>query len=92
MELATGLRSRLFGTIGRGSNELWEAVYYRDAGMAGFAVFDPAYPAAGPRPTFCVWELGIVAAEAQAWARFLGSPRTTEDDRLWRDRYFQGVV
>ena len=82
----------LLVSVWRGSNELWEAVYYSDAGMTGFAPFDPAYPASGPRPTFCVWELGIVTAEADAWTRFLRSPRTVEDDRAWRDLCFEGVV
>lgn len=82
----------LLVSVWRGSNELWEAVYYRDEGMSGFARFDPAYPAGGPRPTFCVWELGIVAAESAAWARFLGSPRGAADDQAWLAGRFSGTV
>lgn len=82
----------LLVSVWRGSNELWEAVYYRDEGMSGFATFDPAYPSGGPRPTFCVWELGIVAAESAAWARFLGSPRGAADDRAWLAECFSGSV
>ena len=70
----------------RGSNEVWEAVWYLDAGMAGFAPFDPAYPpqSGALRPTFCVWELGIVAHESAAWTRFLASPRGEADLERWR--------
>jgi len=82
----------LLVSVWRGSNELWEAVFYRDAGMSGFATFDPAYPSGGPRPTFCVWELGIVAAESAAWARFLGSPRGAPDERAWVADRFSGMV
>lgn len=75
----------------RGSNELWEAVWYRDTGMDGFAPFPPAY--GGPlRPTFCVWELGIVAHESRAWTRFLSSPRAGADLERWRADIFDGEV
>jgi hypothetical protein len=60
--------------------------------MTGFARFDSAYPVGGPRPTFCVWELGIVAAEAAAWARFLASPRAAADDAAWLGDRFNGAV
>ena len=69
--------------VWRGSNELWEAVWYRDAGMDGFEAFPPAYDAP-LRPTFCVWELGIVAHESLAWTRLLSSPRGEHDLERWR--------
>ncbi|HET7514709.1 MAG TPA: hypothetical protein VFJ60_07895 [Gaiella sp.] len=54
-------------------NELWETVWAKDGDT------DPEFhpwPLDGPhRPTFCVWELGVVAHERDAWARFLRSPR-----------------
>jgi hypothetical protein len=75
----------------RGSNELWEAVWYRDTGMDGFAPFPPAYEAP-LRPTFCVWELGIVAHESLAWTRFLASPRDEEDLAFWRADVNSGAV
>jgi hypothetical protein len=82
----------LLASVWRGSNELWEAVFYRDEGMTGFARFEPAYPDAGPRPTFCVWELAVVAAESGAWARFLGSPRSAADEQAWLTDRFGGTV
>ena len=80
--------------VWRGSNELWEAVWYRDAGMERFAPFDTAYPAEAGlvRPTFCVWELGIVSHESLAWSRYIASPRGEEDLALWRNDLFEGPV
>jgi hypothetical protein len=57
----------------RGSNELWESVYAKpNAAAADFIV----WPREGRHvPTFCVWELGAVWHEQQAWVRFLQSAR-----------------
>jgi hypothetical protein len=70
----------------RGSNEIWETVFYKDGeAMADFALF--------PRekihkPTFCVWELAPVWHEQQAWVRFLQSARDEAAAQLWLgDRY-----
>jgi hypothetical protein len=80
-------------TVWRGANEAWEAVWYRDAGMTDFARFAPAYPGAAMlRPTFCVWELGVVAHESAAWSRYLASPRADADLARWRDDLFAGAV
>ncbi len=80
-------------TVWRGANEAWEAVWYRDADMTDFARFEPAYPGAALlRPTFCVWELGVVAHEAAAWSRYLASPRAEADLACWRDDLFAGAV
>lgn len=77
----------LLVTVWRGANEAWEAVYYRDGTTDRFVVFEPAYPPVGAplRPTFCVWELGVVAHEAKAWSRFLTSPRSEADEAIWRN-------
>jgi len=84
----------LLVTLWRGNNEAWEAVWYHQGEMAEFAPFDPAYPpeAGVPRPTFCVWELGVVAHEAAAWSRFLASPRGEGDLARWRADLFAGLV
>lgn len=84
----------LLVSVWRGANELWEAVWYRHGDMAAFAPFDPAYPdaAGGVRPTFCVWELGIVAHEALAWGRYLASSRDDTDRAAWRCDIFNGLV
>ena len=68
-----------------GNNEIWQAVHYADPPEAGFAPFAPAYPGAGqPRPTLCVWEMGIAAHEALAWQTYLASDRKTADFATWQ--------
>ena len=78
----------LLPALWRGANEAWEAVAYHQGDMTEFARFDPAYPAPGDaipaRPTFCVWELAIVAHEARAWSRFLASDRGDAALAEWR--------
>lgn len=83
----------LLTCLWRGNNELWQGVHYMDGDMPAFSPFLPAYPALGAaRPTFCVWELGIVAAEALAWQTYLSSPRTAADLDRWRQDTRQGQV
>ena len=82
----------LLVSVWRGSNELWEAVYFRDGNATTFARFDPAYPSKATRPTFCVWELGVVAFEAKVWAEFLASPREKADLEDWQTSHFAGAV
>lgn len=87
----------LLPAIWRGANEAWEAVAYHQGEMADFARFDPAYPApagqgAPARPTFCVWELAIVAHEALAWARFLGSAHDEDALIAWCDDVLESEV
>ena len=77
----------------RGNNEMWQSVLYLDDPSAAFAPFDPAYPDAGAlRPTFCVWELGIVAHEALAWQTYLYSGRAGADLAQWQSNCFGGKV
>ena len=69
----------------RGNNEIWQAVHFADPPEAGFAPFAAAYPGTGqPRPTLCVWELGIAAHEALSWQRYLFSARQPEDFAAWQ--------
>ncbi|WP_447931438.1 hypothetical protein [Sphingopyxis fribergensis] len=84
----------LLVSMWRGSNELWEAVWYRHGDMPAFAPFDSAYPpdSGVARPTFCVWELGIVAHESAAWGRYLASPRDDAARRCWVEDVFGGAV
>lgn len=84
----------LLPVVWRGANEAWEAVWYHQGDMTEFRPFDPAYPPKGapPRPTFCVWELGIVAHESAAWSRFLASDRDEPDLAFWLEDMFEGEV
>jgi len=74
----------------RNENELWETVWAKDGD--GDIFFRP-WPIEGVhRPTFCVWELGAVSHERQAWSRFLCSPRDmTARHAYLRDTY-DGLV
>ena len=69
----------------RNDNELWETVWAKDGDASGFH----PWPLEGShRPTFCVWELGAVWHEQQAWSRFLRSERDAEArDAYLRDSY-----
>ena len=84
----------LLVSVWRGSNELWEAVWYRHGDMPACAPFDPGYPATPGvvRPTFCVWELGIVAHESAAWSHYLASPRDAAARSRWVEDVFEGAV
>lgn len=44
------------------------------------------------RPTFCVWELGAVGHEQQAWVRFLSLHRTARNEEQYLDDAFHGPV
>jgi hypothetical protein len=66
----------------RNSNELWETIYVKHKDNGGG--FLPEHPGGLHRPAYCVWEMGAVAHEAQAWSRYLMSTR--DDSAL--ERYF----
>ena len=74
----------------RNENELWETVYAKaSAEETGFKLFtfDSSH-----RGTFCVWELGVVWHEQQAWKRFLLSKRGPEDVALYLNDPHEGPV
>jgi hypothetical protein len=74
----------------RNGNEVWETVFAKD-GQAD-PVFRP-WPGDGPhRPTFCVWELGVVCHEARAWTRYLRSDRNAAALQTYLDDGFDGSV
>jgi hypothetical protein len=74
----------------RGSNELWETVYAKpDDAADRFGV----WPRQGRHvPTFCVWELGAVWHEQQAWVRFLSSARDDAAVAAYLTDQFTGLV
>ncbi|HEV7488403.1 MAG TPA: hypothetical protein VGQ65_22230 [Thermoanaerobaculia bacterium] len=71
----------------RNANELWETTYAKD-GDAPFALF----PKERHKPVFCVWELGAVIHEQQAWTNYLYSARDDEARRAWMADRFRGEV
>lgn len=71
----------------RGENEIWESVYLADG--------DGAYqlaPQGTHRGTYCVWELGVVWHERNAWQRYLLSPRDQADRQAYVEDLFSGEV
>jgi hypothetical protein len=74
----------------RNENELWETVWAKSGD--GDVFFRP-WAVEGPhRPTFCVWELGAVCHERQAWTRYLCSPRDDEARRVYLRSTYAGVA
>ena len=74
----------------RGSNELWETVYAKEsAATPAFSIFsrDRRH-----KPTYCVWEMGVVAHETAAWKWFLRSPRAPADEDAYLGKTFTGLV
>ncbi len=56
----------------RCSNEIWQTVYLKD--LPANSAYEP-FERRGHLPTFCVWELGIVWHERNAFERYLYSKR-----------------
>lgn len=71
-------------------NELWETVWAKDGD--GEVRFRP-WPIEGThRPTFCVWELGAVWHEQQAWSAYLRSDRDEAAKQKYLRDSYEGVV
>lgn len=74
----------------RGSNEIWETVFYKDGGgMIDFELFAREKT---HKPTFCVWELAPVWHEQQAWVKFLQSSRDEAAAQVWLDDRYTGAA
>jgi len=74
----------------RNDNELWETVWAKNGN--GELAFRP-WPREGTHiPAFCVWELGAVWHEQQAWSRFLRSTRDAGDRETYLRDTFEGEV
>ncbi|REC49551.1 hypothetical protein [Chryseobacterium pennipullorum] len=71
----------------RSENELWESVYYDGSG--DFEVWDRNKT---HLPTYCVWEMGIVYHESQAWKSYLGSARDENNRIDYLNNFFEGEV
>jgi hypothetical protein len=72
----------------RNNNEMWQTLYAKDGHEAPITrvEFDRH------RPVVCVWEMGAVLHEQQAWIRYL---KSTRDDRAlhsWLKDRFTGTV
>ncbi len=74
----------------RNDNELWETVWAKDG--EDDDAFSPWPIAPGHSPTFCVWELGAVWHEQQAWSRYLRSQRDAASKQAYLGDSYEGLV
>jgi hypothetical protein len=73
----------------RNQNEMWESLYGQDVKQGGgFQMI----PQGTHLEVICVWELGAVLHERQAWTEYLMSARTEEDKRAYLESRFTGPV
>jgi hypothetical protein len=74
----------------RNDNEVWETVWAKNGESE--VSFRPWTLEGTHRPTFCVWELGAVWHEQQAWSRFLCSPRGAAACEAYLRDTFEGAI
>jgi hypothetical protein len=74
----------------RNENELWETVWAKNGGAD--VLFRPWTTEGVHRPTFCVWELGAVVHEREAWTRYLLSPRDEAAKHAYLRDCYTGLV
>jgi hypothetical protein len=78
----------------RDKNEMWESVYIQDystpasAAGGGFSLL----PQGDHLEVICVWELGAVLHEQQAWSRYLRSARDEQAKRDYLADRVTGLV
>ena len=71
-------------------NEIWEQVFAKENAATESFVF---FPRQGPHlPTFCVWELGAVFHEQQAWRLYLYSQRDEAERRVYLADQYEGAI
>jgi hypothetical protein len=73
----------------RNQNEMWESLYGQDVKQGGgFQMI----PQGTHLEVICVWELGAVLHERQAWTEYLRSARKEEDKLAYLGSRFTGPV
>lgn len=71
----------------RQNNEMWETVYTKDTGKGGpFTLVDQS----DHMEVICVWELGAVVHEREAWTRYLLSTRDRAAKIAYLEDQFAG--
>lgn len=73
----------------RGHQEMWRTIFARSTDTD--ADFAPG-TVASHAPTGCVWELGPICHEREAWSRYLFSPRDNAAKRAYLLDVFTGEV
>jgi hypothetical protein len=79
----------LLVTTWRSANELWKTFYFKE--VDGGASYQELVSGSSS-PAFCVWELGAVWHEQQAWSRFLASARDDDAIYAYLEDQFEGLV
>jgi hypothetical protein len=74
----------------RNDNEVWQTVWAKDGDEE--PAFRPWLVEGTHRPTFCVWELGAVWHEQQAWSRYLRSRRDEPARQAYLRSSYEGPV
>ena len=73
----------------RNQNEMWETLYAQDVKTGGgFSLV----PQGTHLEVICVWELGAVVHERQAWTEYLNSARDEEAKVAYLQSRFTGLV
>ncbi len=74
----------------RSTNEIWESIYTKDLTRPGS--YQPLRFEGSHRGTFCVWELGPIWHERNAWVRFLSSRRDEAAKLAYINDRFSGLI
>lgn len=74
----------------RETNEIWESTYMKDLTQPGG--YQPITYPTSHRGAFCVWELGPVWHERNAWVRFLSSNRDDHAKLAYINDRFTGLI
>jgi hypothetical protein len=80
----------LLVTTWRNTNEMWESVYVKEA--ASQAGYRPLHFETSHWGTYCVWELGAVWHERNAWVRFIRSRRDDEAKLAYLNDSYSGQI
>jgi hypothetical protein len=81
--------SILYVCTWRNENELWETLCHKDlTGDGKFHVLERS----ATTPTFCVWVLGAVWHEQQAWTRYLSTQRDNAAKYAYLQDQMTGLV
>lgn len=77
-------------TTWRNINEMWESIYLKNISQPG------SYSALkfenDHKGTYCVWELGIIWHERNAWVRFIESARDDAAKQAYLNDRFSGMI
>ncbi len=77
-------------TTWRNTNEMWESIYYKKVEQS--EIYKQIEFEDNHKGTYCVWELGIVWHERNAWLKFIKSKRDEEAKLKYLNDLFSGLV